>query len=234
MFPENVTPATGGVPSELPPSVARTFCGEANIRPTRELSDRGRHDNLRVFPAPASTTDASMQLARQVARLLAEAKQQIQALVHETATQSVAAERNIAAEQWEQKYAAFREEVARETAHAIDTIQQESSTSARTAQAAAAESLKEELPRWLAPQLEQMTHELTAQLAREGALQREQQEKQFSTAHETLADTVHTSRRNRGEIARSSRNCGESGRRAHRGSGAQGGRRSSVSGMKHR
>ena len=34
--------------------------------------------------------------------------------------------------------------------------------------------------------LEQMTHELTAQLAREGALQREQHEKQLSTAHETL------------------------------------------------
>ncbi len=42
------------------------------------------------------------------------------------------------------------------------------------------------MPRWLAPQLEQMTHELTAQLAREGALQREQQEKQLSNAHESL------------------------------------------------
>ena len=80
----------------------------------------------------------------------------------------------------------FREEVARETAHSIDKIQGESTTTARAAQAAAAESLKNELPRWLAPQLEQMTHELTAQLAREGALQREQHEKQLSTAHETL------------------------------------------------
>src|SRR5882757_887929 len=34
-------------------------------------------DNLRVFPSPASTTDASLQLARQVARLVADAKQQI-------------------------------------------------------------------------------------------------------------------------------------------------------------
>jgi len=52
--------------------------------------------------------------------------------------------------------------------------------------ACAAESLKMDLPRWLAPQLEQLTHELTAQLAREGALQRDQHEKQLSAAHETL------------------------------------------------
>src|SRR5260370_530948 len=36
-------------------------------------------DNLRVFPSPASATDASLQLARQVARLGADAKQQIKA-----------------------------------------------------------------------------------------------------------------------------------------------------------
>ena len=90
--------------------------------------------------------------------------------------QAVSAEHRLAFEQWEQKYVAFRAEVARETAQAIGTIQQETETQARSAQAAAAESLKTELPRWLAPQLEQLTHELTAQLAREGALQRDQHE----------------------------------------------------------
>src|SRR6267143_3918423 len=40
-------------------------------------------DNVRVFPSPASTTDASLQLARQVARLVADAKQQIQASTRE-------------------------------------------------------------------------------------------------------------------------------------------------------
>jgi len=186
-LPEDATAAaTGGVLPELPPTIPATFTGEAHAPLPDADQNGGVPDNLRVFPAPTSTTDASLQLARQVARLLAEAKQQIQALVHETATQSVAAERRIASEQYEQRYAAFREEVARETAHAIDTIQQESSTRALEAQASAAESLKNELPRWLAPQLEQMTHELTAQLAREGALQREQHEKQLSTAHDTL------------------------------------------------
>jgi len=143
-------------------------------------------DNIRVFPAPASTTDASMQLARQVARLLAEAKQQIQAAAREAAVQAVGSERRLAFEQWEQKYAEFRQEVARETAHAVGTIQEETEARARTAQAAAAEALKNELPRWLAPQLEQLTHQLTAHLAREGATQREQHEKQLATAQEAL------------------------------------------------
>ncbi|HEY1483461.1 MAG TPA: hypothetical protein VGF19_12085 [Candidatus Acidoferrum sp.] len=143
-------------------------------------------DNLRVFPAPASATDASLQLARQVARLLAEAKQQIQAAAREAAVQAVAAERRQAFEQWEHKYTELREEVSRETAHAVGVIQEESETRARTAQAAAAESLKNDLPRWLAPQLEQLTHELTAALAREGAVQREQQEKQLSSAQDAL------------------------------------------------
>ena len=143
-------------------------------------------DNLRVFPAPASATDASLQLARQVARLLAEAKQQIQAAAREAAVQAVAAERRQAFEQWDHKYTELREEVSRETAHAVGVIQEESETRARTAQAAAAESLKNDLPRWLAPQLEQLTHELTAALTREGAVQREQQEKQLSSAQDAL------------------------------------------------
>ena len=143
-------------------------------------------DNIRVFPAPVSATDASMQLARQVARLLAEAKQQIRAAAGEAAVQAVSAERRLAFDQWEHKYAAFREEVARETEKAVGTIQEESEARARTAQAAAAEALKSELPRWLAPQLEQLTHQLTAQLAREGAAQRDQHEKQLTSAQEAL------------------------------------------------
>jgi hypothetical protein len=143
-------------------------------------------DNIRVFPAPASATDASLQLARQVARLLAEAKQQIQAAAREAAVQAVSSEHRLAFEQWERKYAEFRQEISRETAQAVGTIQEETEARARTAQAAAAEALKNELPRWLAPQLEQLTHQLTAHLAREGAAQREQHERQLATAQESL------------------------------------------------
>jgi len=164
-------------------------------------------DNIRIFPAPDSPTDASMQLARQVARLLAEARQQIHAAARDAAAQAVNAERRLAFEQWEQKFANFREEVARETAHAVGMIHEETETRARTAQAAAAEALKNELPRWLAPQLEQLTHQLTAQLAREGAIQRDQHEKQLSGAQEALqtlcaqADEAAAKLRTQAEVA---------------------------------
>src|SRR6202790_3196909 len=53
------------------------------------------NDNLRAFPSPVSTTDASLQLARQLARLVADAKQQIQAAAREAATQAVAHETSL-------------------------------------------------------------------------------------------------------------------------------------------
>ena len=171
---------------EIPNGLLAATGGELPAAPGESELPGGTPDNLRVFPAPGSATDASMQLARQVARLLVEAKQQIQAAARESAVQAVSAERRVSFEQWDQKYAAFRQEVARETAHAIETIQGESATRARMAQEAAADALKVELPRWLAPQLEQLTHELTAHLAREGAIQRDRHERQLSSTQEAL------------------------------------------------
>src|SRR5204863_516877 len=90
----------------LPPAVAEkdaaSHLGEAEPLPASGA------DNLRVFPSPASTTDASLQLARQVARLVADAKQQIQAAAQEAASRAVSSERRLSFEQWEQKFAAGR------------------------------------------------------------------------------------------------------------------------------
>ncbi len=143
-------------------------------------------DNLRVMPAPASTTDASLQLARQVSRLLADAKQQIQAAAREAASQAVSAERRLSFEQWEQKFAAGRTEVANETSRAIERIQQETERHAKRANAAAAGALRDELPRWLAPQLEQLTRELTAQLSREVSAKRQEHAEQLAESEKTL------------------------------------------------
>src|SRR6266849_3080905 len=143
-------------------------------------------DNVRVFPSPTSTTDASLQLARQVARLVADAKQQIQAATREAASQAVSAERRLSFEQWEQKFAAGRAEIANETAHAIEKVQHEADEHSRTAHAAAAEALRAELPRWLAPQLEQLTRDLTARLSREGAAQRNEHAQRLEAGAETL------------------------------------------------
>jgi hypothetical protein len=171
-------PATG---SELPPAPPAALQGEASPPALEgEISHPpGPADNLRMFPAPTSTTDASLQLARQVARLIADAKQQIQASAREAAVQAVSAERRVAFEQWEQKFAAAREEVASEANRAIDRIHQETETRSKAAHAAAAEALRTELPKWLAPQLEQLTYELTRRLSKAGADQEAQQQKQI-------------------------------------------------------
>src|SRR5256714_12543929 len=168
--------------SQSPPPAAETdaasHLGEAELPPAA--------DNLRLFPSPTSATDASLQLARQVARLVADAKQQIQAAAREAASQAVAAERRLSFEQWEQKFAGGRGEIANETAHAIEKFQQEADEHSRTAHAAAAEALRTELPRWLAPQLQQLTRDLTASLSGEGAAQRNEHAQQLESNAEIL------------------------------------------------
>jgi hypothetical protein len=155
-----------------------------------ELPPAAGGDNIRLFPSPSSTTDASMQLARQVARLVADAKQQIQAATREAASQAVSVERRLSFEQWEQKFAAGRAEIVNETAQAIEKFQREADEHSRTAHAAAAEALRTELPRWLAPQLEQLTRDLTASLAREGATQRNEHARQLESMTDGLRKAV--------------------------------------------
>lgn len=148
-------------------------------------------DNVRVFPSPASTTDASLQLARQVARLVADAKQQIQAATREAASQAVSAERRLSFEQWEQKFAAGRTEIANEATRAIERLHEKADEQSRAAHAAAAEALRNELPKWLAPQLAQLTHELTSRLSKEGAAQRNEHARQLEQTAETLRTLCH-------------------------------------------
>ncbi len=143
-------------------------------------------DNLRVFPAPASATDASLQLARHMARLVADAKQQIQAAAREVAAQAVAAERRVSIEEWEQKISAAREQLNQQVSSALEKIQEESDTRSRAAHAAAGEALQRELPRWIAPQLEELTRQLTQQISDRGAAERTEQSQQFASALEPL------------------------------------------------
>jgi len=143
-------------------------------------------DNLRVMPPLGSATDGSLQLARQVARLLSDAKQQIQAAAREAASHAVSAESRASFDQWEQKFAAARAEVANEASRAIEKIQRETDERARSANTAAAEALRNELPRWLAPQLEQLTRDLTAHLSQEGEAQRNGHAQQLADASENL------------------------------------------------
>ena len=143
-----------------------------NLPLSEDTAPENHSGRLRSFPAPASTTDASMHLARQVARLLADARQQIHAAAREAAAQAVSAERRISADEWEQKLAADRETLSREIAAALENIREESASLNRVAQNAAAEALQRDLPRWLAPQLEELTRDLAAQLSQEAMAQR--------------------------------------------------------------
>src|SRR2546421_1709080 len=128
-------------------------------------------DNVRPFPAPTSTTDASLQLARQMTRLVAEAKQQLHSTAHDIVSQLAKAEQQDAFEQWEQKFAAARAEISNEAERALSRIQKEIDERTRSAHAAAAEGLKSDLPGWVAPKLEQVTHDFTDRIAEAGAAQ---------------------------------------------------------------
>src|SRR2546428_510232 len=173
-------PESSPLPPQPDKSDALPHLEEADVPLSEET------DNLRQFPSPANTTDASLQLARQVARLVADAKQQLLAASREAASQAVSAERRLSFEQWEQKFAAGREEIGNEAARAIEKFQQEADEHSRTAHAAGAEALRTELPRWLAPQLEQLTRNLTAELIQEATAQRNEQTRQLTSTSETL------------------------------------------------
>jgi hypothetical protein len=83
--PEKVEPEPGAewVPAEVP----------ASQQPQQEEQEEPA-DNVRVLPLPGGN-DASLQMARQVARMVAEAKQQVQSEVRETASNAVAAETRV-------------------------------------------------------------------------------------------------------------------------------------------
>src|SRR5215470_3299757 len=185
---EKQIPASPPVEGEAPEPT--TSSGEEQAMPPIEADlppPAVGVDNVRVFPAPASTTDASLQLARQVTRLVGEAKQQLQSSAKEFASQAVAAEQREAFEQWEQKFAAARAEVSNEADRAVEKIQKEIDERTKAAHAAAAEGLKNDLPGWVAPQLERVTHELTDRIAQAGASQAANEDKHLAELGERVA-----------------------------------------------
>jgi len=189
-FPEGmqVPPLLEGVPEPppLPSPLPEVPMAASEVAPAAPNAAASANDNLCVFPSPASTTDASLQLARQVARLVADAQQQIQAAAQEAASNAVSAEHRLSFEQWEQTFASGRAEIVNATTRAIEKLQQETDQQSREAQAAAAETLRTELPRRLAPQLEQLTREFMDRLTREALAQRDEHTQQLEAATKSL------------------------------------------------
>ena len=182
-LPASAAPAGGMPPAETQPTEEAGVSAAAAVpeHPEVELP----MDNLRVFPAPTGT-DASLQLARQMTRLLSDAKQQIQAAAHEAARQAVAEQARVSRHEWQAQFAAAREELSAEIVRAGETLQQDSEARARAAQSAAGEALQAELPRWIAPQVEQLTRTLTEQFQRESAAQKSAQDQQAQSIAEML------------------------------------------------
>ncbi len=102
-------------------------------------------DNLRVLPSPGSG-DASQQLARQVARLVADARQEIQTTVRESATQAVAAEtRPLLSALQTQMNEAAQKSVAAAVAEQIEKSQREVAERMEREQDANLASMREKL-----------------------------------------------------------------------------------------
>ncbi|MGH9594446.1 MAG: hypothetical protein ACRD5L_15250, partial [Bryobacteraceae bacterium] len=90
-FPDEVSTTQVPVTTEAshtPPAVS-AWKSEEPAPP--QSAEPEQEDNLRVLPLPVGA-DPSVQISRQISRLLAEAKQQVQTTVRESTTRAVAAE----------------------------------------------------------------------------------------------------------------------------------------------
>jgi len=138
-------------------------------------------DNIRVLPLPAES-DPAVQVARQVARLVAEAKQQIQSTARESATHAVAAETRplLAALQTQLKDAAERSVAAAVTAQ-IEKSQQETMQRMESERQTGMAAMLEQLSRELDLRLSEARLKIDTQLADVERTRRENFEQQIQT-----------------------------------------------------
>ncbi len=171
---------------------AQPFAPETQAPPVEvQRPVENQVEGVHVLPAPTST-DVSVQFARQVTRLLADAKQQIQTAAREAAAHAVTTELTSARQEWEARFVAAREELSTEVARLIEALQQEVKERSLASQSAAAETLQQELPKWLEPQLEQFTRDLEAQLLRDASAHGAAQEESLRNAAEIVGSARAT------------------------------------------
>src|SRR4029077_8645519 len=125
-------------------------------------------NNVRVLPLPASG-DESLQFARQVARLVAEAKQEIQSTARESANEAGAAEtRMLLADVHAQLTEAAKQSAAAAIAAQIAETQQETLRHRQSERDATLSALREEMARELSQQASEARQQIDAQLAELG------------------------------------------------------------------
>lgn len=121
-------------------------------------------NNVRVLPLPGG--DASVQLAQQVARFVAEAKQQIQNTARESASEAVAAEtRMLLTDLQAQLIDAANKSASAAVAHQLEEMQQETLRQRKNEQDATLSAMRQEMARELEKQVSEARQQMDAQLA---------------------------------------------------------------------
>jgi hypothetical protein len=163
-FPESGTNLEIPAPSETPEGVSEGPDWAAEEAPAAR-GPEPTEDNVRVLPLPGGG-DASMQLARQVARLVAEAKQQIQGTARESATQAVVAEtRPLLAALQTQLRDAAEKSVAAALAAQVEQAQRETLQRAENDRETSLSAMREEMSRELDRRLSAARQQIDTQLA---------------------------------------------------------------------
>jgi hypothetical protein len=149
-------------------------------------------DNVHVLPSPA-TVDASTQLARQVARLVAEAKHQIQSTARESATQAVAAETRplLAALQTQMSEAADKSVAAAVAAH-FEKSRQETLERLESERETGMAAMLEKLSGELDIRLRQARQLIDAQLAEVESTRRADFEQQIQSQIQAAMQKLET------------------------------------------
>jgi hypothetical protein len=121
-------------------------------------------DGIQIVP-PGTPADAAMLLSRQVARLVGEAKQQIESEVRDAAAAAVAAETNAALANAQAQLESARQRMESTLAPWLERNAEQGAARVREAQESAAAALRDDLPRWLAGQMEELAREMAARIA---------------------------------------------------------------------
>ena len=182
------------VPSETPQPIpeAEDWSTAGELPVPQAPGPEPVEDNVRVLPLPA-TSDASMQLGRQVARLVAEAKQQIQSTARESANHAVAAETRplLAALQAQLKDAAEKSVAAAVMAH-VEKLQQETLHRMESERETGMAAMLEQLSRELDLRLSQARMQIDAQLAEVESTRRADFEQQVQNQIQAAIQKLET------------------------------------------
>jgi len=149
-------------------------------------------DNIRVLPLPGGS-DPSLQLARHVARLVVDAKQQVQASVRETVSRAVAAETRplLAALQTQLQDAAQKSVEAAVTAH-IERMQREGLQRLESERDTSVEALRAELSRELDRRIAETRMEIDSKLVEVEQARRADFEQQIQTQLQAAIEKLQT------------------------------------------